>query len=72
MIGNLFGTTLDFFRTFSRWDGWIIFSLLGFFEIIGKLVYKKPPEFQTWIKITSCFKTGILLGLFIDGFKVGS
>jgi putative Mn2+ efflux pump MntP len=72
MIGNLFGTTLDFFRVFSRWDGWIILSLLGVLEVLGKFVYKKTQNSQTWVKIASCFKTGILLGLFIDGFKVGS
>nr|YP_009367746.1 hypothetical chloroplast RF20 [Neodangemannia microcystis]ARK14799.1 hypothetical chloroplast RF20 [Neodangemannia microcystis] len=98
LIGNLFGTLVGFFREFL-WDGFIIVSLLLFFEAISYCHYKflienntfsnfpiktsssvldsrnlKPriSFFKFLIKRLNYLKLGVLLGFFIDAFKVGS
>ena len=75
ITGSAFGTFfLSFLRIYSLSDGVIISLLLIWFEQIGKTVYKisynKKKNIR--IKILNCWKTGILLGFFIDAFKVGS
>lgn len=67
--GSLFGTFLDFPRSFGFWDGFIILSVIFFCEIINLCVYVyKVSLFKT----INYFKIGFLLALFIDAFKVGS
>ena len=56
------------------WNGFVIFSLLYIFEQIGKKVYQRNQSSQnpTFLKLMNCWKTGVLLGFFVDAFKVGS
>ena len=85
LFGNLFGTFLDGIRTFILWDGFIVLSLLFFIEIISYITYHKegrsffilwrfPFSYQKRIfwKCFNFFKIGLMLGFFIDAFKVGS
>jgi hypothetical protein len=94
LIGNLFGTLIDFFRLLL-WDGFIILGVIFVFEGISFLNYRflirleeskrdttfssKSPSaarqsslFVVFIKSLNFLKLGILLGFFIDAFKVGS
>jgi hypothetical protein len=70
-FGGLFGTFLPFFRTKFVWDGLILLTVLGSIEIINSLVYKQK-ENSRLLKMINFLKTGLLLGFFIDAFKVGS
>lgn len=102
VCGNLFGTFLNYFRHFFKWDGFIISITILFIEIINYITFKtgisfenqladhseilqKPNlgwrtrHFKQWslnpysgIKIVNFYKIGLLLGFFIDAFKVGS
>lgn len=72
LTGNLFGTLLATIRTFGLWDGMIILSLLGFLEFLGKLIYKTRKNSIKFWKLLNAWKIGILLGFFIEAFKVGS
>lgn len=67
LIGNAFGTFLIFLRKIILWDGAILILLILFFEFLNFLIYKKKAK-KFWIHI----QLGILLGFFIDAFKVGS
>ena len=85
IFGSIFGTFLNTLRYFFIWDGFIIFVLLTFFEFLNYIVYhakkrlflnifyfdsfEKTKNF--WKFINLC-KIGMLLGFFIDAFKVGS
>lgn len=75
MTGSTFGAFfLSCIRVSGLWDGAIISILLIWFEQIGKKVYrpssrKKRNNQRKWM---NCWKTGIILGFFIDAFKVGS
>jgi Protein of unknown function (DUF565) len=114
--GNFFSSFLNTIRELIIWDGFIIFNLLVFIEIINFFVYgsskryfflfffkskclKKKgfysciqgASFMSLLKKTSTnflknftniknfffqflnfFKIGLILGFFIDAFKVGS
>ena len=78
-VGNLFGTFLAGLRHFFHWDGFIILSLLGFIEITNYAIYHSKLErnilpsrsVPAW-KICHFLKIGLMLGFFIDAFKVGS
>ena len=70
-LGGLFGTLLPFFRNKLIWDGFILIGVLGTVECINAIVYKKIID-SKWLKITNICKIGLLLGFFIDAFKVGS
>lgn len=85
LFGNLFGTFLNTIRSFISWDGFIVLILLFFVEIISYITYHKEGRsfFLFWKfpffykkrlfwKCFNFFKIGILLGFFIDAFKVGS
>jgi hypothetical protein len=75
ITGSAFGTFfLSFIRLSGLWDGAIIFLLLLWFEQIGRRVYKptynRKENYR--LKLINCWKTGVILGFFIDAFKVGS
>jgi hypothetical protein len=85
LLGNLFGTFLSWIRTLVPWDGFIVISLLFFIEIISYIRYHKagrsflilwkfPFSFKKRIlwKSFNFLKIGLMLGFFIDAFKVGS
>lgn len=86
VVGNLFGTFLAGLRHVFQWDGYIIFCLLTFIEITNYGIYHprlQRPSFpgeanplskrraRVW-KMCNFFKMGLMLGFFIDAFKVGS
>ncbi len=83
--GNLFGTFLNGIRIFLPWDGFIVLSFLFFVEILSYiryhmegrfflLLWKLPFSYQKRIfwKNFNFLKIGLMLGFFIDAFKVGS
>lgn len=74
VTGSGFCTILSFIRETEIWDGFVIFFLIVFFEKIGKQVYRRTQTTQShrFLKFLNCWKTGILLGFFVDAFKVGS
>lgn len=73
ITGSAFGTFfLSFIRLSGLWDGAIIFLLLVWFEQIGKRVYQPTYKQKEALKLINCWKTGVILGFFIDAFKVGS
>lgn len=70
ITGSAFCTILSINKPFP--DALVIFFLLFLFEKIGKLVYQPRKKQITLYKLINCWKTGLLLGFFIDAFKVGS
>lgn len=83
--GNLFGTFLPAIRIVLPWDGFILVTFLFFVEVISYiryqtegrfflLVWKFPFSYQKRLfwKNFNFLKIGLLLGFFIDAFKVGS
>ena len=78
LCGNLFGTFLIFLRSRVVWDGVLFFFLMLCFEFLNFFIYKRiryrlfttPTRFG--VCILKNFQTGMLLGFFIDAFKVGS
>lgn len=76
VTGSGFCTILSLIRETQVWDGFVIFFMLLFFEKIGRKVYTRTEtekgKKQRLLKLLNCWKTGILLGFFVDAFKVGS
>lgn len=84
ILGNIFGTFLNYFRNFFNLDIFIILSLLFVFETINYTNYSAQnlqspfmfifiiDENKSLLKILNYIKIGIMLGFFIDAFKVGS
>jgi len=85
LCGNLFGTFLSWIRTIIPWDGLIVLTLIFFIEVISYIRYHKggrsflilwtfPFYYQKRIlwKSLNFLKIGLMLGFFIDAFKVGS
>jgi hypothetical protein len=72
VTGSSFCTILGLIRDSNVWDGLVIIFMLVFFERIGKKVYNRTTKTQNLMKFLNCWKTGILLGFFVDAFKVGS
>ena len=74
VTGSGFCNILSLLRDTQIWDGFVIFFMLFFFERIGKRVYNRSQTHSTqrFLKFLNCWKTGILLGFFVDAFKVGS
>lgn len=75
VTGSAFCTFLSLIQEITQlWNGFILFFMLVFFEKIGKRVYKRVDTLKTqrFLKFLNCWKTGILLGFFVDAFKVGS
>ena len=75
-IGNLFGTLVESIRQFNIADSFLILSLITINELINALVYrryqKKTNTDTKKYNLLNAFKIGVLLGFFIDSFKVGS
>lgn len=83
LVGNLFGTFLNTIRKYIIWDGFIVFVLISSIELLSYAVYhNKNRSFffiiHPWIikrsfwKSINFFKIGLLIGFFVDAFKVGS
>jgi uncharacterized membrane protein len=73
--GSIFGTFLPIFRSLFPWDILIIIIIIIFSEFINILIYTKKNNAITkifFIEYINWFKIGLLLGFFIDAFKVGS
>lgn len=77
-IGNLFGTFVNFIRQLNITDSFLIFLIILINEFINFIVYRqKQKELNSTLIIRlysflNIFKIGVLLGFFIDSFKVGS
>nr|BBD21657.1 hypothetical chloroplast RF20 [Poropsis sp. ID1_4] len=71
LIGNLFGTFLNFLRNLFIWDGIIFVIILILFEIINFIIYNKVSN-QVLTKDLKNLQFGLLLGFLIDAYKVGS
>ena len=80
LVGNIFGTFLTFLRKICIWDGFIIFLILLFVEITNFLTYSQSQNrfFSFHLNkkniyyFLNNFKIGLMLGFFVDAFKVGS
>nr|YP_009519373.1 hypothetical protein Ycf20 [Pseudocodium devriesii]AYC65406.1 hypothetical protein Ycf20 [Pseudocodium devriesii] len=70
--GNLFGTFLNFLRSQIPWDGTILILILLLFEFFNFLIYTKKLLNKKFLMIIKNIQIGVLLGFFIDAFKVGS
>lgn len=73
-FGNLFGTFISSIRNFNIWDGLIISLILLFCELVNYLLYQQnlKKKINKFYNLLNSFKIGLLLGFFIDAFKVGS
>ncbi len=87
VIGNSFGSILDVIRQINAspsWDGLLIICFLFVFEIVSYAVYHARdrtfflflihPQIikkRVW-EFANFFKIGVMIGFFIDAFKVGS
>ncbi|KAG5615958.1 hypothetical protein H5410_015782 [Solanum commersonii] len=59
------------------WDVLVAGVVVAAIEGIGMLMYKKPPSLpsrrlQSLISMVNYWKAGVILGLFVDAFKLGS
>nr|AYC63924.1 hypothetical protein Ycf20 [Flabellia petiolata] len=72
VLGNLFGTFLNFFRNKIIWDGAILFIIILIFETLNFFIYNRKLLNKKLLIILKNIQIGILLGFFIDAFKVGS
>ena len=73
LIGNLFGTFLNSLRNRFLENITVLFSILILFEILNYLIYDK--RFNSLKNLQYSLKNlqfGILLGFFIDAYKIGS
>ena len=77
-FGNLFGTVVESIRKLNITDTFLIFLLVLFNEFINFIVYsnyrrkKNLSSKSKKFTFLNAFKIGVLLGFFIDSFKVGS
>lgn len=85
LLANLFGTFLGVLRNAIAWDGFVILGIVLFIEVTNCLAYNPfNNRFQTnasagvklnkevMCRIVNSFKIGLLLGFFVEAFKVGS
>jgi hypothetical protein len=72
VIGNLFGTLLNFFRSVLVWDGFIIVTMLLAIEGLNFANFRGAYAHGRRSRTIVTFKMGLLLGFFTDAFKVGS
>jgi|SRR5579875_2636909 hypothetical protein len=85
LLANIFGTFLGALRSLAIWDGFVIFALVLFVELISYATYQVAKRQFTRVlslqftegkpmfwRITNNFKVGLLLGFFVEAFKVGS
>lgn len=85
LLGNLFGTFLQSIRLIFHWDGFIVGGVLFCIELLSYIMYHRKGrsffliwrvpftfrQFKFWRSV-NYLKIGLLLGFFIDAFKVGS
>jgi len=84
LTGNVFGTFLNSLRPYLPWDGWIVIILVFSIEVCNYatyhqknrhflffLIHPKILQKNIW-KFFNFFKLGLMVGFFIDAFKVGS
>nr|YP_009130465.1 hypothetical chloroplast RF20 [Bryopsis plumosa]CEO90995.1 hypothetical chloroplast RF20 [Bryopsis plumosa] len=71
IIGNLFGSFLIFFRDWFIWDGLLIICLIFLLEIGNFLVFQSITRTQKFARFLP-IRAGILIGFFVDAYKVGS
>lgn len=84
VVGNMFGTFLSLIRNFIIWDGLLIICFLFIFEIFSYAIYHSKERIfgffllypqlinkSIW-RFANFFKIGLMIGFFIDAFKVGS
>ena len=71
ITGNLFGSFLIFFRDWFFWDGLLIIWLLFLLESCNYLFFKYT---NGQLKLTKFLpiRIGLLIGFFVDAYKVGS
>ena len=84
LVGNLFGTFLNTIRRYIAWDGVIVFFIISIIEISNYNVHNKNRAFLSILfrtdqnkmkrfwKFFNFFKIGLMVGFFVDAFKVGS
>lgn len=72
IIGNLFGTFLNYLRTKLTWDLSILILIIIVLDLLNFLIYKKKMFKPNLLIILKNFQIGLLFGFFIDAFKVGS
>ena len=85
LLANIFGTFLNVLRDAISWDGFVILGIVLFVEITNYLTYhpfrgrSRQFAFNATIanreviyRIVNSFKIGLLLGFFVEAFKVGS
>ena len=77
LSGNLFGTVLTFVRRFVMWDGFVVALLITVIEVLSYLSYKPRHSkslrtCSSTAKALNFFKVGMMIGFFVDAFKVGS
>jgi len=71
ILGNIFGSFLSLITWTRGGNVWIVVGMIVIFEMIAKVRLRKKKHSQLKNQII-CFQTGILIGFFIDAFKVGS
>lgn len=77
-LGNLFGTLVDSIRKLNIADSILILLIILFNEFINFIIYSNyrkkldAPAKSKKYNFLNAFKIGVLLGIFIDSFKVGS
>ncbi len=76
-LGNLFGTLVDSIRKFNIPDSFLILALIAVNEFINAIIYSNNKKATIKLdtkkyNFLNAFKIGVLLGFFIDSFKVGS
>ncbi|WVZ88560.1 hypothetical protein U9M48_035067 [Paspalum notatum var. saurae] len=59
------------------WDVLVSAAVVAAIEGIGMLMYRKPMarppgRFQSLVSMVNYWKSGVILGFFVDAFKVGS
>lgn len=85
LLANIFGTFLGVLRNAIAWDGFVILGVVLFVEVTNYLTYYQVKSRSSQIdsnasktskeimyRLVNSFKIGLLLGFFIEAFKVGS
>ncbi|BDA51826.1 hypothetical protein COCOBI_pt-1140 (chloroplast) [Coccomyxa sp. Obi] len=85
LLANIFGTFLNVLRDAVSWDGFVILGIVLFVEITNYLTYQPLKgrsrqltsnaaiaNREVIYRIVNSFKIGLLLGFFVEAFKVGS
>lgn len=71
IIGNLFGSFLVFFRDWFIWDGLLIICIIVFLESGNFLFFQSITGARKFARFLP-IRAGMLIGFFVDAYKVGS